>query len=101
MVCDFCGRDVPKITMHHFIPKTRHKNKKNKKIFSREEVKQRTIPLCPSCHGNIHAIFSEKDLEMVYNTREALVSHPDILKFTNWVRNKPSDREFSTKKKDN
>lgn len=88
-ICDLCERSVPEVTRHHLIPRTRHKNKKNKKIFSREEVRERLIMLCRLCHRNIHAQLTEKQLEYDYNTIEKLLEHPEIKKFTDWIKNKP------------
>jgi hypothetical protein len=80
-------RDVSVITDHHLVPRTRHKNKKNKKLFSREDVKKK-IPVCKPCHSNIHAVLTEKELAREYNTMEKLALHPDVAKFTKWVKNK-------------
>lgn len=88
-VCDLCNRNVPELTKHHLIPRTRHKNKKNKKNFSREEVRERLIMLCRLCHRNIHAQLTEKQLEYDYNTIEKLLEHSEIKKFTDWIKSKP------------
>jgi len=32
---------------------------------------------------------TEKELERDYNTVEALLSHPDILRFVRWIERKP------------
>ncbi|MFY9221104.1 MAG: hypothetical protein WAQ98_00455 [Blastocatellia bacterium] len=88
-VCDLCKRDVPNLTRHHLIPRTRHKNKKNKKIFDRKEVRERLVLLCRPCHRNIHAHLTEKQLEYDYNTVEKLLEHPEIKKFTEWISTKP------------
>jgi hypothetical protein len=96
--CSLCEREVEIITEHHLIPKTRHKNKKNKKMFTREEVKTSKVLLCKPCHNNIHAHLTEKELERNYNTLEKLKLHPDIAKFTNWIKNKPGDTKVPNKK---
>ncbi len=83
--CELCARTT-RLTRHHLIPQTRHKNKKNKKTFSREEVKTRIALLCPPCHSNVHATFDEKELEAVYNTVERLAADPRIERFTRWVQ---------------
>ena len=88
MICCLCFRDVSNITMHHLVPKTRHKNKKNKKLYSRREVIEKA-PTCEPCHNNVHMVLSEKELARNYNTIEKLREHPDIKKFTNWIKNKP------------
>lgn len=63
--CELCGRDVGAITTHHPIPRTRHGNSK-KRLFDREEVKTRSIDVCPPCHKNVHAVLSNKELERSY-----------------------------------
>jgi hypothetical protein len=88
-ICDLCNRNVPELTRHHLIPQTRHKNKRNKKNFTRQEVKERLIMLCRICHRNVHAQLTEKQLEYEYNTIEKLLEHPEIKKFTDWIKNKP------------
>jgi hypothetical protein len=49
----------------------------------------RTVPLCGACHRQIHRTLTEKELEREYNTVEALLSHPDILRFVGWIEHKP------------
>lgn len=86
--CGLCGRTVERLTRHHLVPRTRHKNKKNKKTFDRQEI-HRTVGLCPPCHRHIHAVLDNKELERDYNTLEALRSHPDVERFVTWVSKKP------------
>ena len=88
-----------RLTRHHLIPRTRHKNKWNKKAFSREEVHSRIILLCRPCHTNLHDRFSEKELERDLNTLEALQNHPEIKKFTAWIRSKPIDFKLKTRRR--
>lgn len=42
------------------------------------------------CHTKIHSIFTNAELAKKYNTVEALRAHPDIAKFIEWVKEKPS-----------
>ncbi|MCP4678758.1 MAG: hypothetical protein GY854_25380 [Deltaproteobacteria bacterium] len=87
--CELCRREVTEKTEHHLIPRTRHKNKRNKKEFSRKEVKERTAYLCRPCHNIIHATLTEKQLEREYNTLDRLHDHPEIAKFVDWISDKP------------
>ncbi len=87
-------------TKHHLIPRTRHKNKKNKKAFSRQEVKDRVVLLCRPCHKNIHTVLTNKELEREYNTVEALQSHPDIMKFIAWLGTKPDGTAVPSRKRE-
>jgi hypothetical protein len=86
--CGLCDRTVWRLTRHHLIPKTRHKNKRNKKTFDRREI-HRTVGLCSPCHRHIHTVLDNKELEREYNTLEALRAHPDVEKFVEWVSKKP------------
>lgn len=88
-ICNLCKRDAKHTNIHHLIPKCRHKNKKNKKIFSREEVKTRTVELCIPCHSCIHHALTTKELERKYNTIKALMAHEKIKNFVNWIEHKP------------
>ena len=87
--CELCERSVDEVTRHHLIPRTRHANKRNKKLFDRQEVKHRTAWLCRPCHKQIHALISEKEMERDFNTLEALKAHPEIRRFLEWIRDKP------------
>jgi hypothetical protein len=90
-ICELCKREVETLTRHHLIPQTRHSNKRNKKQFSRTEVKERIAWLCRPCHKNVHTVLDNKELERDYNTIAALAAHPDIAKFTEWVRRRPAN----------
>ncbi|MBP1852528.1 HNH endonuclease [Rhizobium halophytocola] len=76
-VCPLCGRAIPpdQRDLHHFIPKSRG---------GRE-----TVPLHRICHRQIHALFSEAELEQSYSTTKQLLTDPAIRKFVAWVRKKP------------
>ena len=87
--CGLCGRDVSRTSRHHLIPRTRHKNKRNKRTFSRDDVRTRLVDLCRPCHRVIHHTLTEKELERDYNTVEKLLAHPEITKFIEWLKDKP------------
>lgn len=86
-ICDLCGRTVEVRTKHHLIPKTRHKNKKNKRDFERAEVKE-TVYFCIPCHKQIHKLLTEKELEREYNSLEAIKNHKRVKKFIEWIKHK-------------
>lgn len=88
--CELCGREGIDVTRHHLIPRTRHSNKRNQKLFDREEVRTRLADLCRPCHGFIHKVLTEKQMELEYNTVDRLRSHPEIEKFVEWVRKRPA-----------
>jgi hypothetical protein len=88
--CELCGRVMDLLTKHHLIPRTRHRKKRNKKLFERVDVRTRIIWICRPCHNHIHDVLTEKQLEADYNTRAALLAHPDIERFIDWIRDKPA-----------
>jgi 5-methylcytosine-specific restriction endonuclease McrA len=88
-VCELCGRVMPQLTRHHLIPRTRHRKKRTQRTFERSEMKERLAMLCRPCHRHIHAVIDNKELESDYNTLEALAAHPEVSKFTEWIKKKP------------
>lgn len=87
--CELCGRDPVEVTRHHLIPRARHSNKRNRKLFGREDVRTRLASLCRPCHAFIHKVLTEKQMEASWNTVEALREHQQISRFVEWIRTKP------------
>ena len=85
--CAICGREET-LTRHHLIPRTRHSNKRNKRDFERAVVRQ-VVGICRSCHSQIHALLSEKQLEREFNTIAKLKAHPGVARFAEWIATKP------------
>lgn len=79
--CPICDRDMllgsSSVNEHHWIPKT----------FGGKIADF----LHKICHNKIHSVFTERELLNYYNTPETIKSHPEIIKFINWVRKKPVD----------
>ena len=88
--CELCGRTIASLTQHHLIPRTRHRNKRVQKQFSRSEMLARILWVCRPCHSHIHTVLTEKELSMQFNNRAALLQHPDIQRFVDWVRKRPT-----------
>ncbi|HEY3663038.1 MAG TPA: hypothetical protein VGL24_07790, partial [Chthoniobacterales bacterium] len=86
--CALCEREE-RLTRHHLIPRTRHHNRRNKRDFPRDEVRT-VVGLCRSCHSQVHQLLTEKQLEREFNTVTKLRAHPEIAKFVEWIRSKPS-----------
>ena len=79
--CPICLHDyLPKqMSKHHLVPKSR----KGKE----------TRLLCRNCHHQIHALFTEKELERHYGTLETLLAAADMQPWIRWVRKrKPAGR---------
>lgn len=90
--CELCGRER-ELTFHHFIPKCLHKNKWFKKNFTKEEM-SKGINICKhDCHPQIHRFISEKELGRYWNTLKLLLSHPEVLKYVNWVKKQQGGKQ--------
>lgn len=85
-LCPLCGRPMPEgsYNAHHLIPTT--------------HGGRITIDLHIVCHDKIHHTFSEHELSGYYHTIDRLLSHPEIVKFVQWVRKQRPD--FYDKHKD-
>ena len=84
--CALCHRQVPLhlITLHHLHPK------------SRGGKAEQRVPLCKPCHKQLHAMFSNIELEKIYPTLEALRKAPQLQPFLKWIRKQKPDRNFRT-----
>lgn len=78
-VCALCSRPIPPALRdaHHLVPK------------SRGGVS--TVYMHRACHKQIHALFTETELAKNYSSLQALCAHPEIARFINWVKDKPSE----------
>ena len=86
--CELCGRETS-LTRHHLVPQCRHRNKWNKKNFDRRMVKTSLLMLCAACHKQLHAVFTDKELERRFHDLPSLRGHPEVAKFVAWIRTKP------------
>jgi hypothetical protein len=95
--CELCDRPVggDKLTRHHLLPRAQARRMKRRKMARRELKRRdpdRTVALCRPCHRSVHAALSNGDLGKDYDSLEALSAHPDVRRFTEWVRSKPHGR---------
>jgi len=77
--CILCDRPVPpaQLDWHHLIPRLKG---------GRE-----TAPMHRICHRQVHALFSENELARHYASAAALLAHPEVRAFVDWVSGKPDD----------
>ena len=79
--CPICrNRYRPaEMSRHHLVPKSRR---------GRE-----TVWLCRHCHRQIHALFTEKELERRYDTIDKLLAADEMQSWIRWIRrHKPRSR---------
>jgi hypothetical protein len=79
IICPLCKRNTPNEAQekHHLTPK----QKKGKE----------TVIVCKTCGDQVHQLFTNKELAKEYNTIEALLSHPAMQKYVEWIQKKPHD----------
>jgi len=85
--CELCGRNTVPLTEHHLIPKARH-NKKVKRDLGVDRNK--TATLCTACHRQVHALFTEKELERKYFTIALLKADERVINWIEWIRKRPT-----------
>jgi hypothetical protein len=88
-MCELCGRDGVKLTRHHLLPQCRQDKPRFRKFHTRQEGRERIALICSACHSAVHSIFTEKELELSFNTVESLKLHPELGRFLRWIAGKP------------
>ncbi|MGQ7246849.1 hypothetical protein ACUN9Y_05880 [Halomonas sp. V046] len=87
-VCELCGRGAA-LTKHHLIPRSLHGKARYRKRHDRVERLTAILWLCHACHRHLHVVLSERQLADHYRSREALLGHPQIRSFVEWLAAKP------------
>ena len=82
--CWLCERPFDSLTeWHHPVPRS----KKGK----------RKVAIHPICHEAIHRAYTNSQLARMGEDRTAILAHPDIAKFVEWVKDKPPDFHAPTR----
>lgn len=84
--CELCEREVGRLTSHHLVPKARG-GKHGPQVM-----------LCPTCHRQLHAMFSEATLEKELSSIEALKGHPEVANFLSWMRKQKGHASFRVRR---
>jgi 5-methylcytosine-specific restriction endonuclease McrA len=86
VTCWLCGRPVGKtIVWHHPVPKSR----------GGRDV----VPMHPICQQTLMANFTNSELQRHGTDVDALLAHPDVRKFVDWIATKDPDFTATTTKK--
>jgi 5-methylcytosine-specific restriction enzyme A len=90
-LCSLCRRQVPAdmLTKHHLKPR------------ERGGTAEHTTPMCRPCHKQLHAIFSNRQLDEFYDSVETLRSLPQLQPFLKWIRKQPAETSFKTRQAGN
>ena len=87
--CELCQREVDRYTVHHLVPRAKGGR------FGP------TAKLCPTCHRQLHALFSEATLADELNSIALLQANPLVNSYLKWVRKQKSAGGFKVRRANN
>ncbi|MGE7780158.1 HNH endonuclease [Peribacillus sp. NPDC097264] len=84
--CELCSRSEVELTVHHLTP--------------REEGGSQlpTAFLCKSCHKQIHALYSNRELAIRLYTVILLKDDEALKKYIKWIKKQPASKSVKTRK---
>ena len=85
-MCELCQREVDRFTVHHLVPRAKGGR------FGP------TARLCPTCHRQVHAMFSEATLAEELNSIALLQANPQVNSYLKWVRKQKSAGGFKVRR---
>ena len=85
--CSICNRLTPPQYQekHHLIPKS--------------QKGKETIIVCCNCGDILHKLFSNKEMEKIYNNLDAILYNDDVQKWIKWIKKKPNSFSVCMKNK--
>ncbi|MCI0802130.1 MAG: HNH endonuclease [Chloroflexi bacterium] len=88
-VCELCKRESPRFTSHHLVPRSR-----GGRLGPRAR-------LCPTCHRQLHAMFSEATLAKELNSIETLRANIEVANYLRWARHQKGPTSFRVRRAKN
>ncbi len=85
-VCELCQRESNRFTEHHLVPRSRG---------GKFGPKAR---LCPTCHRQLHAMFSEKTLATELNSIDRLRADPEFAGYLKWASRQKGQANFRVRR---
>ena len=85
-VCELCLRESNRYTVHHLVPRAAGGK------FGP------TASLCPTCHGQLHALFSEGTLAKELNSIERIKANPEMASYLNWASKQKAPTSFRVRR---
>ena len=86
LACELCLRESERFTIHHLVPRARG---------GRFGPKAR---LCPTCHRQLHALFSETTLAKELHSIELIRANPHMSDFLRWARRQKGPTSFRVRR---
>ena len=84
--CELCRRTVVRYTLHHLIPR------------SRGGRLGPTARLCPTCHRQLHAQFSEATLARELYSIDLIRADSQMASYLKWVRKQKGPTNFRVRR---
>ena len=84
--CELCLREAERYTVHHLVPRAKG---------GRFGPKAR---LCPTCHRQLHALFSETTLAKELHSIELIRADPQMSDFLRWARRPKGPTSFRVRR---
>ena len=84
--CELCLREAGRYTVHHLVPRSRG---------GRFGPKTR---LCPTCHRQLHALFSEVTLAKELYSIELIRTNPQMADYLRWARHQKGPTSFRVRR---
>ncbi len=89
LVCELCLRESQRFTVHHLVPRSR-----GGKFGPKAK-------LCPTCHRQLHALFSESTLAKEMDSLERILVNPEMASYLEWVRKQKGQANFRVRRANN
>ena len=87
--CELCLRESERFTVHHLVPRSQ-----GGKFGPKAN-------LCPTCHRQLHALFSEATLAKELPSVEQIRANPDMASYLKWVRKQKGAANFRVRRANN
>ena len=84
--CELCFREPDRFTVHHLVPRSQ-----GGKFGAKAQ-------LCPTCHRQLHALFSETTLAKELQSLEQIRANPEMAGYLNWVRKQKNPTNFRVRR---
>ena len=84
--CELCARETERYTVHHLVPRAKD---------GRFGPKAK---LCPTCHRQLHALFSEATLAKELHSIDLIRANPQMSEYLHWARRQKGPTSFRVRR---
>ncbi len=84
--CELCLREAERYTVHHLVPRAKG---------GRFGPKAK---LCPTCHRQLHALFSEATLAKELHSIDLIRANPQMSEYLRWARRQKGPTSFRVRR---